>query len=150
MKPFAFSLARMRHYKEQVLNKEKNELAKLNKHREEIKQNIRKIENYRIDKSNEINLKSILGVSPFEMSSYKFFMENTKHQLEGLAKDLIKADEDVAKQLKVVIEASKDLNGLDKLEEKQLEEYRVLAAKEEENTIAEHVTVSMVRKKVSQ
>ena len=73
-------------------------------------------------------------------------MENTAKQLEELNIELKKAEEEVQKQREIVISASQEVSGLDKLEEKQLEEYRHEVNKENETEINEQITSKLVRK----
>ena len=53
------------------------------------------------------------------------------------------------RQLKVVIAASQDVSGLNKLEEKQLEEYQLAAAKADELEIAEFISSRMIRERIA-
>ena len=70
---------------------------------------------------------------------YKFYSENTRLQLNNLYEELKRAEARVEAQIKVVVAASQEVSGLDKLEEKQLEEYRYLEAKEMQEEILEMV-----------
>jgi flagellar FliJ protein len=70
---------------------------------------------------------------------YKFHSENTRLQLNNLYEELERAEARVEAQIKVVVSASQEVSGLDKLEEKQLEEYRYLEAKEMQEEILERV-----------
>ena len=70
---------------------------------------------------------------------YKFYSENTRLQLNNLYEELERANARVDAQIKVVVSASQEVSGLDKLEEKQLEEYRYLEAKEMQEEILELV-----------
>lgn len=143
MKRFIFSLERIRNYKEQVLNKEKNTLGRLRQHRDAIVQQIADVENYRALKQAELLRKQRAGMSASELTSHRFFMENTALQLKDLQAALVKAEIEVERQLKIVVAASQELSGLDKLEEKQREEYRVKEAKEAELLISEHLVTSL-------
>jgi flagellar FliJ protein len=60
-------------------------------------------------------------------------------QLNNLYEELQRAEARVDAQIKVVVSASQEVSGLDKLEEKQLEEYRYLEAKEMQEEILEMV-----------
>ena len=53
------------------------------------------------------------------------------------------------KQRSIVTEASKEVKKLEKLKEKQLEEYRHDEAKEQQDLITEHVAGEFVRNGVS-
>ena len=58
--------------------------------------------------------------------------------------------QEIEKQLGVVVEATKDVKTLEKLEEKQLEEYKMSANKENEQFIEEFVSGQTVRAVISQ
>lgn len=147
MKPFAFTLERMRRYKTQLLDKEKSTLAGLRKIRDDIEARIASIEAYRRQESEAFAEKQLHGATAGDLSAHRFMMDNTRHQLDDLAKQLIKAEEEVSRQLHVVIALSQELSGLDKLEEKQREEYRLEEARENELQIAEHLNITMSQKR---
>ncbi|MEG2931037.1 MAG: hypothetical protein RR825_04555 [Ruthenibacterium sp.] len=132
MKPFVFSLERMRGYKEQVLNKEKSLLGNLQNSRNEIERHISDLEHYRTLKSTEFIRLQRGGV--------------TANELADLRVDLVRAEAAVEWQLKVVIAASQELSSLDKLEEKQREDYQKELSRESANQISEYVVSALSRK----
>lgn len=138
MKSFQFSLARMRSYKEQVLEKEKTALRQLQAEKAKIEVDIENLLNHRKIREEEFkNSKS--GLMANELMLYKFHAENTRLQLNNLYEELKRAEARVDAQIKVVVNASQEVSGLDKLREKQLEEYRYLEAKEMQEEILEMV-----------
>lgn len=143
MKRFVFTLERIRSYKDQVLNKEKNTLGRLQQNRDAIAKRISGLENYRVLKQAERQRKQRSGMNASELTSYRFFMENTALQLEDLRAALAKAEIEVERQLRIVVAASQEVSGLDKLEEKQREEYRAQESKESELLISEHLVTSL-------
>lgn len=143
-KAFVFSLDRMRGYKTQVLNTEKNTLYNLQIIRNNIEKKIQELREFREGKNRVFLAKAT--ISPAELQSHNFYMENTAKQLEELNIELKKAEEEVQKQREIVISASQEVSGLDKLEEKQLEEYRHEVNKENETEINEQITSKLVRK----
>ena len=58
--------------------------------------------------------------------------------------------QEINKQLGVVVEATKDVRTLEKLEEKQLEDYRAAANKENEQFIEEFVSGQSIRAHIEQ
>ena len=147
MKPFIFPLARIRRYKTQLLDKEKATLARLRKNKDEIATHIASLEAFRRDESQKFTEKQQQGITAQEISSHHFYMSNTRHQLEELAVLLEKAKEEVARQLKIVIALSQEISGLDKLEEKQLTEYRLEEARQNELQTSEHLSTALSRQK---
>ena len=138
MKSFQFSLARMRSYKEQVLEKEKTALRQLQAEKAKLEVDIENLENHRKEREQEFK-ESKNGLMASELMLYKFHAENTRLQLNNLYEELKRAEARVDAQIKVVVSASQEVSGLDKLEEKQLEEYRYLEAKELQEEILEMV-----------
>lgn len=138
MKSFQFSLAKMRSYKEQVLEKEKTTLRQLQAEKTKIETDIENLENHRKAREQEFK-ESKNGLMASELMLYKFYAENTRLQLNNLYEELRRAEARVEAQIKVVVAASQEVSGLDKLEEKQLEEYKYLEAKELQEEILEMV-----------
>ncbi len=138
MKSFQFSLAKMRSYKEQVLEKEKTTLRQLQAEKTKIETDIENLENHRNAREQEFK-ESKNGLMASDLMLYKFYSENTRLQLNNLYEELKRAEARVEAQIKVVVAASQEVSGLDKLEEKQLEEYRYLEAKELQEEILEMV-----------
>lgn len=150
MKSFKFSLARMRDYKEQILDKEKGTLRLLNRQLDEIRDRIAVLKRYQAEKHREFAAKQQEGIKAHEIKSYQVFFESARIQLEQLAEEAHKAEEAVERQLKVVIAASQDVSGLNKLEEKQLEEYQLAASKAGEQEIAEFISSRMIRERIAE
>jgi len=144
MKPFVFSLERMRDYKNQVLDTEKNLLMILHKRLFIIEEKIRLSEAFRHDKQEEMQQKQQQGMTMRELDECKFYLENTRLQLEDLEEERIQAALEVEEQRKIVLKAQQDVSSLDKLEEKQLDEYHFLEARDNEKNIQEHVITQLV------
>jgi len=143
MKPFVFSLERMRDYKSQVLETEKNILMMLHRRLFDIEEKIRLCKVFRQEKQEEMRTKQECGSTMRDLEECKFYLENTHRQLEDLEEERILAALEVERQRQVVIKASQDVTSLDKLEERQLEEYHFLEARDNEKTIQEHVITQL-------
>ena len=139
MKPFVFSLERMRDYKTQVLESEKNTLMALLAKLREIEEKIKTCQSFRQQKRDELQAKQVVGMNMKEMEEYKYYLDNMGRQLESLEIDRERAAMEVERQRRIVIKADQDVTSLDKLEEKQLDEYRVLETRHNEVLIQEHV-----------
>ena len=143
MKAFRFSLDRVREFKSQILDKEKKTLGVLLKNRDDILLKIAEIEQRRLALSREAENKQIEGISAIELNSYNYLLENARTQLEMLNIQLNKAEEELEAQRQVVLAIYQEKTGMDKLEERQLEEYRLLEAKENENDIMQVISNKM-------
>ena len=71
-------------------------------------------------------------------------------QLEEMEEELRLLQAGLERQRQIVTEASREVKKLEKLKEKQLEEYHRGEAKEQQETIAEHVAGNFVRRGASQ
>ena len=138
MKSFQFSLAKMRSYKEQVLEKEKTTLRQLQADKAKIETDIENLLNHRKMREEEFK-ESKNGLMASELMLYKFHSENTRLQLNNLYEELRRAEARIDAQIKVVVGASQEVSGLDRLRDKQLEEYKYLEAKEMQEEILEMV-----------
>ncbi|MCL1808164.1 MAG: flagellar FliJ family protein [Clostridiales bacterium] len=140
MKKFTFSLSTVKGYKDKLLGNLKIEhaaiLAKMSKQKELIKG---MEESERLVNS-ELNERNSKGIAPHELVNYQRYLRvlqnDIKVEYENLAK-LQKAEEEKREEL---LEMKKETASFEKLEEKKLEEYNVLARKEGELFIEEFVS----------
>jgi len=146
LKSFEFSLERIRNYKTQVLEKEKKVLSVLIRKRDEIIEKLNSIEDFRTEKLAQVADKQSQGVSMGEILSLSFLIENSRKQIEALYIELQKAEEIIEAQREVVISIYQDKTGMDKLEEKQVEEYRLLEAKDAESELMQVISNQMARR----
>lgn len=140
MKSFVFSLDRVRSYKSQILDKEKKVLAVLLKKRDDLILKISEMERFQAEKANEAAERQRVGISMSELASYSYLIENARLQIKLLNEELLKAEAAAEAQRKVVVEIYQEKTGMDKLEEKQLEEHRFLEAKENEGEIMQVIS----------
>jgi flagellar FliJ protein len=139
MKPFAFSFERVRGYKSQLLETEKNTLRTLNKQLADIEEKIRLCRLFQQEKREELQEKQVQGALMRDLEECRFYLNNTRLQLEALNQERELAALAAERQRKVVLKASQEVSGLDKLEEKQLDDYHYLEARYNEKVILEQV-----------
>lgn len=145
MKKFEFSLSRMLSYKEQALSSEKNKLAALNVKKHEIEDHIDLLKQEAKRLSAELFTASQSVVTAIEVKNYNFQIENNRQYVKQLYLELETATLAVALQLKVVLEATQEVEGLIKLKEKQFEEYQYADLKAQELVISEFVSSKFLR-----
>ncbi|MGN1090746.1 MAG: flagellar export protein FliJ [Huintestinicola sp.] len=145
MKKFSFSLQTLKGFKEQVLDREKNDLAMLNAQRAETLEQLMNLEQELRKAQDEFNEKAAGGISPMEMMVFTNYHKALRLRIEETHKEIEQFDERIERQTGVVVEASKEVNSLEKLEEKQLEDYKFKAAKADERFIEEFVNNNAVR-----
>ena len=143
MKKFQFSLGRMREYRERLLEEEKGTLQRYKAERNQIEDEIARLEGEFGELSRRMQEKAEKGTTVIELRKLSAQMDNVRMQIRELEKALTKAEQRVEKQMQVVVEANKEVTKLDKLEEKQLEEYRRQVNKAEEDRIDEFVSQAL-------
>ena len=140
MKKFKFTLGRMFDYEDQLLDEEKNKLALLRKKKQEIDDHIESLLR-ELDKiSVTMRQEQERGITAFQLLSYESQRTNIRRQIEQLKKEQALAKLEVKRQVQVVVQATQEVSKLDKLQDKQLEEYRKMVMKAEELEIEEFVS----------
>ena len=140
MEAFSFSLDKVRNYKSQVLDKEKKVLSLLQVKRDEILNKLSSLDSFREQKISELNIKQQKGATMNEMSSLHYLIDNARMQIQATLIALYRAEEEVETQRQVVLAIYQEKTGMDKLEEKQAEEYRMRQAKASENEIMQVIS----------
>ena len=145
MKKFSFSLEKLYGYKEQVLSKEKNDLAQYRSEKQQLLEEKEKLERLLAESGEEFAEKAAVGMSIVEINVIKDYQKSLTEDIRLKEREIEEAEERISGQLRVVIQASKDVNSLEKLRDKQLDEYKFKVAKSDEQFIEEFVTSSSYR-----
>lgn len=145
MKKFRFTLDKLLDYKGQILDREKNDLAALNLAKADALELKAGLEAEQRRNRDGFNRKAAEGISPADMLTFTNYHNVLQMRIEDTQREIEELEEKIAKQLNVVTEASKEVKSLEKLEEKQLEDYRFKVQKSEENFIEEYVNGAAVR-----
>lgn len=141
---------KLKGYKEQVLSKEKGDLAALRAQQAKYAAEQARVQ-AELDEANEEFLrKSGSGMTIMEMTLFKEYLNSLSDQIRELERKIQLEEEKIKFQTKVVVEANKDVSSLEKLEDKQREEYNFKAAKAEEQFIEEYVSNSVYYKTANQ
>lgn len=149
MKKFQFTLQKLKDFREQELDRQKNALAML-------QADLRRIEDARetlIDtvevQSEQLERVCRLGSTASDISMRKRYIVTLQQEIHIKEQLILQKKQEIEKQLGVVVEATKDVRTLEKLEEKQLEEYNAAAGKENEQFIEEFVSGQTIRQAAS-
>ncbi|MCR5168783.1 MAG: flagellar export protein FliJ [Oscillospiraceae bacterium] len=145
MKKFNFSLEKLYGYKEQVLSKEKNDLAQYRSEKQQLLEEKERLERLLAESGEEFAEKAAVGMSIVEINVIKDYQKSLTEDIRLKEREIEAAEERISGQLRVVIQASKDVNSLEKLRDKQLDEYKFKVAKSDEQFIEEFVTTSSYR-----
>ena len=149
MKKFSFALARMMNYEEQILEREKGVMGRLIAEHDEIAARQQEIICQLEKIHGEMDVEIRRGTTVYQINAYTAMIRTGKFQLEQLKKQLLIKKAEIERQRQTVTEASQEVKKLEKLKEKQLEEYHHSEKKEEEEMISEHVSGSFLRSDVS-
>lgn len=145
MKKFEFSLSHILDYRERLLDEEKGALQRVKAERDAIEENIRRLDREFAEASLKMVKAQMEGTTIVEIRKIGAQLDNIRMQQEQLKKDLQKAELKVDHQMKVVVAANQEVSKLDKLQERQLEEYRHDVGKAEEDRVDEFVAQTLCR-----
>lgn len=145
MKKFEFSLSHMRDYKERLLDEEKGVLQRVKNERDAIEEAIQRLDREFAELSLKMVKAQTQGTTIVELRKLSAQLDNVRLQQEDLKKALQKAELKVEHQMKAVIAANQEVSKLDKLQERQYEEYRHQVNKAEEDRIDEFVSQNLAR-----
>ncbi|MDR0986248.1 MAG: flagellar export protein FliJ [Ruminococcus sp.] len=146
MKKFQFSLGRIKGYREQILDREKNSLAFIHAQRVSLEDEKESARAELRRSSAEFSERAKVGVSIMQMNVFKSYQHSLGIRIKDIDEAIIELSDRIERQLERVVAATKDVNSLEKLEERQLEDYRAELIKDDERFIAEYVNNIAVRK----
>lgn len=145
MKKFQFSLQKLMDFREQELDRQKNTLSMLQADLRRI-QEAREVLLEKVDEQSEqLDRVCRMGSSASDIAMRKRYIVTLQQEIHLKEQQAVMKQQEIEEQLGVVVEATKDVKTLEKLEEKQLEEYNHQAGKENEQFIEEFVSGQTVR-----
>lgn len=145
MKKFHFSLQKLMDFREQELDRQKNTLSALQAELKRLNDGTEELRLKTAQASEELEQVCARGAQIGDIALRKRYiisLQQEIHRMELLAQQ---KQQEVSAQLDVVVEATKDVKTLEKLEEKQREEYAHKEGKENELFIEEFVSGQTVR-----
>lgn len=142
MKKYEFSLKRIKDYKNQMLNREKNALLGLRMEKKGLEEKIEELDLQYEKINEEMHEKFQSGMTVSQINIYEFRKNGVREEKRVLLKRIGLLDISIERQQKKVVSAKQEVSGLEKLEEKQREEYMAAYNKEQEDIIAEFVSTS--------
>lgn len=145
MKKFHFSLQKLMDFREQELDRQKNTLSALQAELKRLNDGTEELRLKTAQASAELEQVCARGAQIGDIALRKRYiisLQQEIHRMELLAQQ---KQQEVSAQLDVVVEATKDVKTLEKLEEKQREEYAHREGKENELFIEEFVSGQTVR-----
>ena len=136
MKKFAFSLERMLNFQSQNLEKEMGILGRMTAERDALEAQKRDMADKAAGVQADITRREAEGTTIFMLKACFSILESARNQLEEMEEELKLLQAGLERQRQIVTEASREVKKLEKLKEKQLEEYHRGEAKEQQETIA--------------
>ncbi len=149
MKKFQFTLQKLMDFREQELDRQKNALAALQGDLKKIQDRREELVAMVVRYSNDLVAAGSAGVSVAEMAMRKRYIVTLQQEIHECERRAVLKQQEIDKQLSVVVDATKDVKTLEKLEEKQLEEYKAAEGKENELFIEEFVSGGAVRRAIA-
>jgi len=148
MKKFRFTLDKLKKYREQILEAEKNTLGILRRELRELNAELDGLIKLVDFKSDELEYIMLKGITPADLASRKRFITVKQQEIHQTRHSIQCKEEEIEAQLNVVVEATREVATLEKLEERQLEEYKMQDLKEQERFIEEFVVNCEQRKEI--
>lgn len=145
MKKFQFSLQKLMDFREQELDRQKNALALLRADLRHIQEARELLLDKVGEQSEQLERVCRLGSSASDIAMRKRYIVTLQQEIHLKEHQALMKQREIEVQLGVVVEATKDVRTLEKLEEKQFEEYNHLAGKENEQFIEEFVSGQTIR-----
>lgn len=145
MKKFQFTLQKLMDFRQQELDRQKNTLSALQAELQRIYQEKEELMRRVEESSQDLEIICRQGAQAFEVSVRKRYIVSLQQEIHAHDASAAMKQQEINKQLGVVVEATKDVRTLEKLEEKQLEDYRAAANKENEQFIEEFVSGQSIR-----
>lgn len=145
MKKFQFSLQKLKDFREQELDRQKNTLNALRGELFRIEEAAAQLRRKVLTESAELERVCSNGAQAYDISMRKRYIVTLQQEIHAKEAQAAEKKIEIEKQLGVVVEATKDVKTLEKLEEKQLEEYKALETKENEQFIEEFVSGVAIR-----
>lgn len=140
MRRFEFSLDRVLGYKNQMLDREKNELARLRMVKNQMDEELEELlEEFQVV-NHKMMVESQKGVTALKLKGFQFQLDCLRDDMEQLNEKRRDQDVLIDEQLGVVLELSQSVSGLDKLKDHQKEEFARYEAKVNETEISEFIT----------
>lgn len=139
MKKFVFSLEKVLNLKQQLLEVQVNEMMQLQDRLKQIVTEIQQLNEMFYKYNNELNEQMSIGMGPQEVMVYKMYF----HDITQKTNVCLRRKEEVERKIffkkEEMIALKTDISGLEKLQDKQREEYNALLHKQQELEVEEYV-----------
>lgn len=132
-------MQKLKDFREQELDRQKNALSLLQADLKRIEDAREVLVGKVAEQSEQLERVYKFGSTASEIAMRKRYIVTLQQEIHFKEQQALEKQAEIEQQLSVVVEASKEVKKLEKLEEKQLEEYNLAAGKENERFIEEFV-----------
>lgn len=139
MKKFAFSLERVLNFKNQTLDVLKSELATLQQEMNDLEQFISHLQEVFTQTNKTLVAQMEQGVSASEINVYKVYLNDINLHIKKKLEEKEQLSFKIARKQTEIISANVEIASLDKLKQKQYEEYQKAAQKASETELEEFI-----------
>ena len=146
MKKFQFSLDHVRDYRDRLLDEETGKLQRLQMEKDHLEQQITQLKTDFTQVSDTMRNAQEKGITALEQRGFSMQLESIRLQLRELNKQLQTAQIRVEQQTQVVVAANQEVSKLDKLRDRQYEDWQAGERKAEGERIEELVSQTHIRK----
>ena len=143
MKKYQFTLAKLRAYKKQMMEREKNKLLALRTERLRAEERLEGLQKQFEDMQRRFQEKMHRGTDVHSLQLYEMQKRTILEEQHSLRLHIQTLDTSVERQRRALVRISQEVSGLDKLEEAQKEEYAKLVVKDNEAMIEEFLSFRM-------
>lgn len=147
MKKFEFSLEKVLSFKQQTLNVKLNELALFQMKLSELEKEIDDLNRRFIDTNRKMVEELQIGLNSNDISIYKMYFNTLNQKIQKYIEDKRQLLEIIAQKKADIVLANSEISGLEKLRDKQLDQY--LKNKQKSDELAMDEYVNQVRSSVS-
>lgn len=149
MKKFKFTLQKLLDFRNQELERQKNVLSALQSEKKHIEEARELLIQKVMQESEQLGRVYKFGAAAYEIAMRKRYIVTLQQEIHIKEQQAVQKQQEIENQLNAVVEATKDVKTLEKLEEKQREEYNFKANKENEQFIEEFVSGQTIRAGIS-
>lgn len=140
MKKFVFSLEKVLRFHEQELDVKKQELAaiKVSLHELDLQIQQKKLELVQLNQ--EMSRAITVGLNARDLAVYKMYFRTAEHQIRQFEEQRVDLQIKVDEKQESVVQTNQEISGLEKLRDKQLEQYNARTRKQQELEIEEFIS----------
>lgn len=149
MKKFEFTMHKVLDLKNTVLDEEKNRLSQLQAAVRQIEGQIARLTEAMHAIAEEMMKRQADGITVAELLGYNARKSNIHLQIKELKERLAEAQKKADAQMQTVIEASREVSKLEKVEERQYESYREMVKKSETAFMEELVSTNVSYRRIN-